>query len=193
MLGSVTIFGALSRRFSIINPWLWSTGAAQVVATPQRRGRPSRAMFTAPEPDWDLVRDTAAVPPIQGRVMHLFGQVINFDGAPQPDVTVEIWQSDPDAGAWFTGYGATRTDRFGGYRFRTLLPVGDQACPPCIDARLTPARGRVLNTRLYLVDDPRNDRDWTFASLGPSRQAAVTLDPVNRADGDLETGFNFVL
>ena len=51
----------------------------------------------------------------------------------------------------------------------------------------------MLATRLYLLDDPRNERDWHFAALGPSRQAAVTLDPVERVDGDLDAGFNFVL
>ena len=62
-----------------------------------------------------------------------------------------------------------------------------------IDARLKPTKGRVLATRLYLLDDPRNERDWHFAALGPSRQAAVMLDPIQRADGAFEAGFNFVI
>ncbi len=199
MLSSLTLFGAITRRISFVPPWpysawLWSTGAAQAIATPRRKGKRLIDDAAGQNPEWDLIRDEATVVRAGGRLMHLFGQVMNFDGAPMPNVTVEIWQSECNCSRpAFLGSGAVRTDRFSGYRFRTMLPQGDPSCPPFIDARLTPLRGRPLSTRLYLLDDPRNERDWHFAALGPSRQAAVTLDPVKRADGNLEAGFNFVL
>ena len=183
---------ALVRHIPFLPRWHWSTGANLAVATPKWRDLARRAPDAEGENGWDLVRDERAVRDAGARLMHLFGQVIDFDGNPMPDVTVEVWQDGP-CEAGYAGHGAVRTDRFGGYRFRTILPIGVDGAPPHIDARLTPARGRVLGTRLYLLDDPRNEKDWHFAALGPSRQAAVTLDPVARADGELEAGFNFVL
>ena len=105
------------------------------MATPSHRGLAGRAPSDPHDLSWDLVRDGDAIRAAGGRVMHLFGQVLDFDGHPLPGVTVEIWQRGPDgqevpedpasAGLTFAGYGALRTDRFGGYRFRPILPAGD--------------------------------------------------------------------
>lgn len=195
MINSLARFSVFSRRilpFPFAS-WQWSTGAATALATPRRADK-AALVRQAVDAGWDLVRDARSVVTGDGQVLHLFGQVMNFDGQPLEGVGIEIWQSEQEVTETaFAGFGSVQTDRYGGYRFRTVMPKGDSACPPSIDARLTPPRGRVLTTRLYLLDDPRNERDWHFAALGPSRQAAVTLDPVPRTNGEMEAGFNFVL
>ena len=200
------MFTTFTRRFAFLPLWQPSTGAAKAVGTPRWRDLAGRNAIDPTGLGWDLIQNPHAVANAGADILHLFGQVLDFDGNPVEDVTVEIWQPGPDGVERFdgqtlapetdngyAGYGAARTNRFGGYRFQTILPVAPDTCPPHIDARLKPAKGRVLATRLYLLDDPRNERDWHFAALGPSRQAAVMLDPVKRADGAFEAGFNFVI
>jgi protocatechuate 3,4-dioxygenase beta subunit len=187
---------------------LFTTGAHAAVATPrQSAGRffppPNRRPAAR---DWDLVKVPGRVRRAGGEVLHLFGQVLDIDGAPIPDALVEIWECDADRrrpcrdhgasrteGADFQGIGATRTDSQGAYRFRTLRPRAQPGRTPHIHARVAPRTGRSLITQIYLLNEPQNAQDGIFRSLGAARQAAVTIDPVTRLDGDLEAGFNFIL
>lgn len=199
------MFNSLPRRIARFALWRGSTGAGRAISTPGWRDLAGRDPVDPAGLGWDLVHDPAAIAAAGGQILYLFGQVMDCAGHLVEDVTVEIWQAaqngqsrydgqtlGPVVDPAFAGYGAARTNRFGGYRFRTILPAGNH-CPPHIDARLRPPGGRVLATRLYLMDDARNDRDWHFAALGPARQAAVSLDPVRRADGAWQAGFNFVI
>ncbi len=200
------MFGMLTRRLFLGPSLRWSTGTAHAVTTPTAHGIAGRRAESVVDFDWDLVNEEHLTRSAGAKLLHLFGQILDFDGNPMPDTLIEIWHDGPDGavrydgrnmsdmgGMGFQGYGAQSSDICGNYRFRTILPTTSSSVPPHINARLTPRRGRVLTTRLYLMDEPRNCDDWHFASLGPSGQAAVTLDPVKRRDEDFEAGFNFVL
>lgn len=206
-----------SSAFMGLGSSLWSTGAAAELATPvQARARLNRwraATRTDAQPhpaSWDLVADERAVRAAGARVLYLFGQVLDFDGQPRPGVRIDIWQrgldgasptdsktaaetaAEPIAGP-FRAAGSILSDDAGHYRFRTVRPVACELAAPVLNARLTPPTGRVLDTQLFLLDEPANERDWLFHSLGPARQAALSIDPIERRDGDLEAGFNFVI
>lgn len=157
--------------------------------------------------DWDLVKVEGQVREAGGEVLWLMGQVLDTDGAPVPGVRVEIWQCDvngryhhprdrgegrpKDTG--FQGFGAVETDAEGTYRFRTIKPVAYPGRTPHIHAKLIAPGRRELITQVYLLDEPANRGDFIFRSLGAAGQAAVSMDPVVRADGDLEAFFNFVI
>ena len=157
--------------------------------------------------DWDLVKVDGQVRAAGGEILHLFGQVLTVDDVPVPEALVEIWQCDAngryhhsdDSGEGrpldegFQGFGAVRTDADGGYRFRTIRPVAYPGRTPHIHARVVPPGGRELITQMYLLDEPANQRDFIFRSLGAAGQAAASIDPVRQPDGDLEAGFNFVI
>ena len=69
-------------------------------------------------PEWaDLTRFGAA-----GARITLTGSVIDGDGNPVTDAAVELWQSDPPADDRFPGFGRSRTDERGEFRFTTLKP-----------------------------------------------------------------------
>ena len=157
--------------------------------------------------DWDLVKIAGRVRAAGGEVMYLAGRVLGGDGAPVVAALIEIWQCDangrylhsgdvsqtrlrdPD----FQGYGVTRTDAQGSYRFRTILPVEYPGRTPHIHARIQRAGGSSLITQIYLKDHPLNQRDFLFRRLGRAAQAATSITPARRDDGDLEAGFDFVV
>jgi len=195
---------SLSQRRSIFWPFdmssfFFDTGAQSVVTTPAQR---TRALWSTgvEYAGWDLVAREHRVRAAGARILHLFGEVLRFDGSPVADAGIEIRQCDtrgkyPDGAPWadFRGIGRITTDFEGRYQFRTILPAAFDDRTPLIDARVIPPVGNVLTTQLFLLDHPANDRDSAYQSLGPAQQAAVSLDPVKRVDGDLEAGFNFVL
>ncbi len=188
---------------------LFASGAHAAVATPRQTPGP---FYPPPnqrpaDTDWDLVKVAGRVREAGGEVLHLVGQVLDIGGEPVTDALVEIWQCDVngryhhsgDTGGGrpkdedFQGFGAVRTDETGHYRFRTIKPVAYPGRTPHIHARVVPRKGAQLITQIYLLDEPLNDRDGIFRRLSPESQAAVTIDPIVRSDGDMEAGFNFVL
>ena len=157
--------------------------------------------------DWDLVKTAGRVRAAGGEAMHLSGRVIGGDGTPVAGALIEIWQCDAngrylhsgDVSATrardpdFQGYGVTRTDSGGRYRFRTILPVEYPGRTPHIHARIQRADGGELITQIYLKDHPLNQRDFLFRRLGAAARAATYITPARRDDGDLEAGFDFVV
>jgi protocatechuate 3,4-dioxygenase beta subunit len=157
--------------------------------------------------DWDLVKVAGRVRAAGGEVMHLSGRVLGGDGAPVAGALIEIWQCDAngrylhsgDVSATrsrdpdFQGYGVTRTDADGRYRFRTILPVEYPGRTPHIHARIQRADGSELITQIYLKDHPLNQRDFIFRRLGSSAQAAASISPLAGDDGDLTARFDFVV
>ncbi|MEM9141124.1 MAG: hypothetical protein AAGB15_14955 [Pseudomonadota bacterium] len=185
---------------------LSSTGAARAVATPGLGrwiiGSRAAPASQADVSGWNLIGDEVALRARGVEMLCLFGSAMDYDGRALQGVRLDIWQTGLDgeavepetaAKAPFAGHGWTLTDAEGTYRFQTILPKATASRAPHIKARVTRPGGRQLECELFLVDAPENDRDWNFGALGPSQQAAVSIDPIRRSDGDLEAGFNFVL
>ena len=156
--------------------------------------------------DWDLVKIAGKVREAGGEVMQLRGRVLNAGGRPVPAALVEIWQCDAngrylhqgdpgeaDRDPHFQGFGATRTDGEGRYRFRTIRPVPYPGRTPHIHARVVRPDGSELITQIYLKGHPLNRQDFIFRRLGRAAQEAASIEPVRRGDGDLEAGFDFVI
>jgi protocatechuate 3,4-dioxygenase beta subunit len=157
--------------------------------------------------DWDLVKVASLVREAGGEVLHLEGRVLDATGAPVAGALIEIWQCDangrylhtgdvsltrkrdPD----FQGYGVTRSDGEGRYRFRTILPVPYPGRTPHIHARVQPPGGGELITQIYLTDHPLNQGDFLFRRLGRGAQEAASITPARREDGDYAAGFDFVI
>ncbi len=157
--------------------------------------------------DWDLVNIAGRVRAAGGEVMHLSGRVLGSDDQPVTAALIEIWQCDAngrylhsgDVSATrlrdpdFQGYGVTRTDAQGRYRFRTILPVEYPGRTPHIHARIQRAGGSDLITQIYLDGHPLNQGDFLFRRLGHAARAAASITPARRDDGDFEAGFDFIV
>jgi len=132
-------------------------------------------------PEWaDLTRFGAS-----GHALTLIGTIIDGDGNPVSDAAVELWQADPPSDEHFPGFGRSRTDETGKFRFKTLKPGpvpgrGNTQQAPHLAITIF-ARGLLkgLTTRFYFAGDPLNENDPLLSSIDdPSRRATLIGKPV---------------
>ena len=97
---------------------------------------------------------------------------------------IELWQSDPAATERFPGFGRSRTDADGIYRFTTLKPGpvagrGNAIQAPHL-ALWVLGRGLMLGlaTRAYFAGEPRNETDPVLSLVeDPARRATLIATP----------------
>jgi protocatechuate 3,4-dioxygenase beta subunit len=154
--------------------------------------------------DWDadLTRVTRSAgseaPRAAGEWLDLGGAVVDAAGRPIDGAEIEIWQCDVhgsyrhpngegakvDEG--FQGFGSTRSDAKGLYRFRTIKPVPYPGRTPHIHVRLRHRSFGELTSQLFVAGEPGNDRDFLYRSLSPTDRALVDLR-LQRAPGGAPT------
>jgi protocatechuate 3,4-dioxygenase, beta subunit len=157
--------------------------------------------------DWDAdlttVRgrapDGQPLPRARGEHLDLHGTVRDGEGRAIDRAEIEIWQCDVfgsyrhprgaseriDAG--FQGFGATRSDAGGGYRFRTIRPVPYPGRTPHIHVKLRhPAFGEVTS-QLFVVGEPGNPGDFLYRSLAEDDLREVELRLQRPPAGDSVT------
>ncbi len=128
-------------------------------------------------PEWaDLTRFGAA-----GERITLAGSVTDGDGNPVTDAAVELWQADPPIDDRFPGFGRSRTDERGEFRFTTLKPGpvagrGNAQQAPHFAITLH-ARGllKPLVTRAYFADEPLNGTDPLLSSIDDAERRATMI------------------
>jgi len=167
---------------------------AALLATPQQMRGPFYPDRMPLDQDNDLTRlmDGDAS---QGEITDLSGRVVELSGRPVKDALVEIWQCDAngryihkgDEGGrprdpGFQGYGKTRSDSDGGYRFRTIKPVPYPGRAPHIHVAVTAPGRKPLVTQLYVDGAPENSRDFLRSLLSAEERAAVTVRKLNRCE-----------
>ena len=181
--------------------------AASLAPTPEQTPGPFYPSVLPEDRDADLVvikgRDGRA----QGTMLLLSGRVMDTDGNPVGDALVEIWQADsygrylpPKDGAPgrrdanFQGYGQSRTDATGTYRFRTIRPVPYESRPPHIHFQITHPRFRPLVTQMYVVGESGREDPASFGGRRTRDALSVTLRPADGADaGALAARFDIVI
>ena len=177
-----------------------AVGAPTIVAA---RGLPAMTdgpfypslAYRARSLDWDAdlttVRgrdpDGQPLPAARGEHLDLHGVVRDGGGRAIDGATIEIWQCDAygsyrhprgagtriDAG--FQGFGATRSDSRGNYRFRTIRPVPYPGRTPHIHVKLRhPSVGEVTS-QLFVAGEPGNAGDFLYRSLADEDRQEVEL------------------
>jgi len=160
--------------------------------------------YRARSVDWDAdlttVRgrapDGQPLPRARGEHLDLHGIVRAGGGRIVDGAEIEIWQCDAfgsyrhprgagdriDAG--FQGFGATRSDARGGYRFRTIRPVPYPGRTPHIHVKLRhPAFGEVTS-QLFVAGEPGNPGDVLYRSLDESDRQEVEMRLQRASGGD---------
>jgi len=77
--------------------------------------------------------------------------------------------------AAFQGFGSTRSDAQGRYRFRTIRPVPYPGRTPHIHVRLRHPSFGELTSQLFVAGDPHNAGDAIYRRLSPQERSLVEL------------------
>jgi protocatechuate 3,4-dioxygenase beta subunit len=151
------------------------------------------AAWRARELDWDadltrVMRSPGAdAPRAAGEWLDLGGNVVDGRGRAIDAAEIEIWQCDvhgsyrhprgaaSQVDAAFQGFGSTRSDAQGRYRFRTIRPVPYPGRTPHIHVRLRHPSFGELTSQLFVAGDPGNERDAIYRQLSPADRALVDL------------------
>jgi len=124
------------------------------------------------------------------------GQVIDGEGNPVPDGTLEIWQADssgvyPDpqdgrvAAPGFRGFGRVATDQEGRFAFTTIKPGavpgphGHTQAPHIMVSVFMRGLIKRLATRIYFPGEAANETDPILQLVPAARRATL----IARADG----------
>ena len=153
------------------------------------------AAWRARELDWDadltrVMRSPGAnAPRAAGEWLDLGGSVVDERGRAIDAVDIEIWQCDVHGSyrhprgagsrvdAAFQGFGSTRSDAQGRYRFRTIRPVPYPGRTPHIHVRLKHPGFGEMTSQLFVAGDPGNAADTIYRQLSGAERALVDLTP----------------
>jgi protocatechuate 3,4-dioxygenase beta subunit len=160
--------------------------------------------YRARSTDWDAdlttVRgfdpDGRPLPHARGEHLDLRGAVLDADGRAVDGAEVEIWQCDAygsyrhprgagervDVG--FQGFGSTRSDTRGLYRFRTIRPVPYPGRTPHIHVKLRHPTFGEVTSQLFLAGEARNAGDVLWRQLDDAERKEVELRLQKPAAGE---------
>lgn len=153
--------------------------------------------------DWDAdlttvqgrASDGQPRPRARGEHLDLVGTVSDAKGRIVDGAEIEIWQCDVfgsyrhprgagnqvDDG--FQGFGLSKSDARGLYRFRTIRPAPYPGRTPHIHVLLRhPSFGQLIS-QLFVVGDAGNARDFLYRSLSNDDRASVDMQ-LQRAPAD---------
>jgi protocatechuate 3,4-dioxygenase, beta subunit len=161
--------------------------------------------------DNDLLIVNNGITPAAGTVAYLSGRVLDGNGNPLRNATVEIWQCD-NAGAYlhsktgnadkqdknFQGFGRFNTGSTGEYLFRTIKPVSYPGRTPHIHFKIKHGGKDVLTTQLFNKGEvEKNAKDGIWKSIADEKareNCTVDFAPLPGAKaGELAAKFEIVL
>ncbi|MGB9403352.1 MAG: protocatechuate 3,4-dioxygenase subunit alpha [Candidatus Acidiferrales bacterium] len=147
---------------------------------------------------------------VTGERVTIEGRVLDGDGNPVPDATLELWQAnshgkyahpedtqnkplDPN----FKGYGRISTGENGEFRFTTIKPGqvpgpdGKMQAPHVVVSVFARGLLRRLVTRIYFPDEPANANDFALNLVDAARRE--TLIPKKSPSGPGLLEWNVIL
>lgn len=188
--------------------------AESLTLTPPQTQGPFYPEDTSGNNDNDLLFKHSARDRAEGQVVHIEGRVVDQNGAPVPQATVDVWQAnrhgryhhsrdnqnpapvDPNLQI----RGLMLTDTQGRFSFRTIIPGHYPASPgwtrPAHIHYMVKRLGyRELTTQMYFKGTPFLEEDLILRELTPAERANVIVDFQERtlADGSIIKVGNFLV
>lgn len=181
---------------------LMATRATALAADAARIATPPNALgpfYPAQKPDdsdADLTIIAGHTQRASGTPLYTSGRVLDLQGRPLPDTSIEIWQAnafgryhhpgDSDASGpldpHFQAYGRLVTDAEGRYRIKTIKPPAYAGRTPHLHFNVASGRTR-LTTQMFFEGDAGNERDFLYRNLGADDRRASTGRFGHRATG----------
>ena len=158
--------------------------------TPEVQMGPFYPVMKPLDKDADLTTIAGSKKRAEGKVVHVYGQVVSENGKPVSGARIELWQAntqgrythsgDPNKAPLdpnFSGFGIVTADSEGRYRFKTIKPgaypvSATEIRPPHIHVDVMGKHDRLVS-QMFFPDEPLNEPDLLFKTLGPNKHAAV--------------------
>jgi protocatechuate 3,4-dioxygenase beta subunit len=138
------------------------------------------------------------------------GRLLNADGKPLKDATIELWQADnngcyihsngvprgKERDPHFQGFGKMETNAKGEYRFRTIKPGLYTGRTIHWHVAVKQNGKRMLTTQLFIAGVPQNDRDGILRSMGTEAQRLSVIrefKPQSAGSEELVASWDIVL
>jgi protocatechuate 3,4-dioxygenase beta subunit len=191
---------------ALASPW---ARAAALLATPPQAKGPFYPLQLPLDQDNDLTRVAGQGDVAKGIILDIAGRLTDERGRPLAGTELEIWQVnafgryhhqyDDQDKPWdpgFQGFGRTRSDAEGAYRFRTIRPVAYPGRAPHIHFAISDRRFSTFYTQMYIAGAPENERDFLLRRVTDRRarnSLIVNLEPSAHEGSELVGRFDIVL
>jgi protocatechuate 3,4-dioxygenase beta subunit len=152
--------------------------------------------------DNDLTKIKGQAGIAKGDILNLSGIVVNTRGEPLADITIEIWQTDPqgrykhpgdstpgERDPHFQYWGAATTDSDGTFFFKTVLPGAYEPRPAHIHYKVLQGGKVILTSQIYFMEPSER-------SGRPSMTSQIEMQTVDiklTATGEFEAFYRIVL
>ena len=148
----------------------------------------------------------------EGEIVHLGGKLLDKNGIPLKNTTIEIWQVDAHGvylhsrdsdgkkdkqDKLFQGFGRFTTGTSGAYYFRTVKPVAYSGRTPHIHVKIKRAGKEILTTQIFVRGEKLNKTDREYNGIRDEKQrdnVTVAFEPIKDSKaGELAANFDVVL
>lgn len=174
----------------------------QLIKTPEDHEGPFYPVTSQQDIDNDLIHVKGQTGVAAGDILNLSGQVVNTKGKPQKNITIEIWQTDPQGRYKHPGdttpgkrdpnfqyWGAAVTDSTGAFFFKTIIPGAYTPRPAHIHFKVLQDGKVILTSQIYFLDPVRESRRFSLTSQG----ALQTVELKKTKNGEFEAYFQIVI
>jgi len=170
--------------------------------TPADYEGPFYPVTTQQDIDNDLVQVKGQPGIARGDILNLSGQIVNTRGEAQGNVTIEIWQTDPQGRYKHPGdstpgerdpnfqyWGAAVTAADGTFSFRTIVPGAYEPRPAHIHYKVLQAGKLVLTSQIYFREPAKGAKRFSMTSQAELQ----TVDLRPGKNGGFEAYFRIVI
>jgi protocatechuate 3,4-dioxygenase beta subunit len=184
--------------------------AEALVRTPRQTEGPFYPNKLPLDTDNDLIVINNGITPAVGEITWLSGRILDSNGSPLRNATVEIWQCDAKGvylhtadrdrttrDANFQGFGRFTTGSTGEYLFRTIKPVAYPGRTPHIHFAVNLKGREKFTTQCYIKGEPKNDRDGVLRGIRDAQARESVIIPftpvTGSTTGELQAKFDIVM
>lgn len=165
--------------------------AEELAKTPKQIEGPFYPKVAQKDKDFDLTKIEGQEGTAAGKVVIISGAVLNTDGTPIEDATVDLWQANA-AGRYnhpsdkneapldpnFQGWAIVPSGKNGEFKFKTVVPGSypasdDWSRPPHIHFKVSKLGYVELITQMYFPGEKLNDTDKLLQRVPEADRAAL--------------------
>jgi protocatechuate 3,4-dioxygenase, beta subunit len=176
--------------------------AEEFAKTPKQVEGPFYPKVAQKDKDFDLTKIEGQEGTALGKVVIISGAILNTDGTPIEDATVDLWQANA-AGRYnhpsdkneapldpnFQGWAIVPSGKKGEFKFKTIVPgsypaANDWSRPPHIHFKVSKLGYVELITQMYFPGEKLNDTDKLLQRVPEADRASLIAKLI---PGDPET------